>query len=423
MEILSTAEIKILPTRLGNTLHDFSLLIKPTGAACNLACRYCFYLDKETLYPGSHFRMNDDVLEAAIQQRLSTLNTGKIGIGWQGGEPTLMGLDFFKHSIELVKKYTKPSQWVTYNIQTNGTILDEAWCTFFKKHDFLVGLSMDGTAEMHNAYRVDKAGKQTFDRVRYAWELLQEYKVDTNILCTVHAANAYQPLEIYHFFRDTLGARFIQFIPIVERVRDGHSSSEQSNSSQSVEKPGSIASFGVKVSSRSVKPEQYGRFLTEIFDEWVQHDVGKVFIQSFDAALASWCHLPASVCIFQQVCGSSLILEHNGNLYSCDHFVDPDHHLGNIMERPMIALARSDQQRRFGLDKRELLSADCRKCDVLFACRGECPRNRFMPTADGDFGMNYLCPSYKLFFHHIDRPMHHMAVLLQRGRMPAEIMI
>jgi uncharacterized protein len=411
-----------LPARPGDTLHDFSLLIKPTGAACNLACRYCFYLDKESLYPGSHLRMNDDVLEAAIKQRISTSTTGEIGVAWQGGEPTLMGLDFYQRSIALVKKHNKPGQLVAYSIQTNGTLLDEAWCAFFKNHNFLVGLSMDGTAEMHNAYRMDKGGKPTFDRVRQAWELLKEYKVDTNILCVVHAANARQPLETYHFFRNTLGARFIQFIPLVERVQDDQPLNDESNSIQAVGLHGIKTSFSGKVSPRSVKPEQYGRFLTEIFDEWVKHDVGKVFIQNFDTALASWCHLPARVCTFQQVCGSSLIMEHNGDLYSCDHFVDPDHRLGNILEQPMIGLAHSDQQRRFGLEKRESLPADCRKCDILFACRGECPRNRFMPTADGVLGLNYLCQSYKLFFHHIDRPMHHMAVLLQHGRAPAEIM-
>jgi uncharacterized protein len=293
---------------------------------------------------------------------------------------------------------------------------------FFKKYNFLIGLSVDGTEAMHNAYREDKRGKGSFDRARKGWELLQEYKVDTNILCTVHAANASQALETYHFFRDTLGARFIQFIPIVERVKGGGEAGGEDASSQTGVEMELSASFAAKVSPRSVKPAQFGRFLMAIFDEWVQHDVGRVFIQNFEAALASWCHLPARVCIFQQVCGSSLILEHNGDMYSCDHFVDPAHRLGNILEQPMVGLARSDQQRRFGLDKRSRLPAYCRKCDVFFACHGECPRNRFTPTPDREMGLNYLCPSYKLFFHHIDRPMRHMAGLLKRGHTAAEIM-
>jgi uncharacterized protein len=415
-------ENKILTSHPGDSPHDFSLLIKPTGAACNLACKYCFYLDKASLFPGSNFRMKDDVLEAAIQQRLSSPSMGEVGIYWQGGEPTLMGLEFYQQSVELVKRYKKPGQRVAYSMQTNGTLLNEQWVAFFKKFTFLIGLSMDGTEAMHNAYREDKGGKGSFDRVRQAWELLQEYKVDTNILCTVHAANANHALETYQFFRDTLGARFIQFIPIVEKVKGDSAAGEENSSSQTIEGHGSSTSFGVRVSPRSVKPAQFGKFLTEIFDEWVRHDVGRVFIQNFDAALASWCHLPARVCIFQRVCGSSLILEHNGDMYSCDHFVDPDHCLGNILEQPMAGLALSDQQRRFGLDKRTRLSADCRKCDVLFACRGECPRNRFIPTPDGKIGLNYLCPSYKLLFHHIDQPMSHMAGLLKRGRTPAEIM-
>ena len=419
---LTVVEKMVILTHPSDTTQDFSLLIKPTGAECNLACRYCFYLDKKGLYPGSTLRMNIKVLEVAIQQRLSTPRKGEITIAWQGGEPTLMGLDFFQHSLELVKRYKKPGQRVSYSIQTNGTLLDKAWCVFFKKHNFLVGLSMDGTAEDHNTYRVDKGGKGSFDRVRHAWELLQEYKVDTNILCAVHSVNAPKPFETYHFFRDVLRARFIQFIPIVEQKEESKLPGLESDSNQSADEYGSTHSPRVKVSSHSVKPEQYGRFLTEIFDEWVRHDVGKVFIQNFEAALASWCHLPANVCVFQQVCGSSLILEHNGDLYSCDHFVDPEHRLGNILEQPMITLARSDHQRQFGLDKREQLPVDCRECDVLFACRGGCPRNRFTSTGDGEFRINYLCPSYKLFFHHIDRPMHHMAVLLQHGHSASEIM-
>lgn len=358
-------------------------------------------------------RMSDEVLKAYIKQLLESFKSGEASIAWQGGEPTLMGLDFFQHSVDLVNKYKKPGQQITYSLQTNGTLLNDAWCAFFKKHDFLIGISMDGTAEMHDAFRINKAGKGSFDQVRRGWDLLQEHQVDTNILCAVHAGNAPHPLETYHFFRDALRARFIQFIPIVER---------QKINTSSMDEEGKNLHLLDQVSQCSVKPQQYGTFLIEIFEEWVHHDVGSMFIQGFEAALASWCRLPASVCIFQEVCGSSLILEHNGDLYSCDHFVESEHCLGNILERPLAELARSSPQRQFGLAKRNQITATCRKCDVLFACHGECPRNRFVRAPDGEDGLNYLCPSYKLFFHHIDQPMRIMADLLRRGRAPSEIM-
>ena len=389
-----------MPGRLQPAFH---LLLKPTGAACNLACEYCFYLDKESLYPGSRFRMTDEVLETTVRQLLASQRAPEVGVNWQGGEPTLMGLDFFRRSIALVEKYRRPGQRVTYTLQTNGTRLDEAWCAFLEKHHFLVGLSMDGPAEMHDAHRVDKGGRGTFARVRRGWDLLRKHGVDTNILCTVHAANADHPEEVYRFFRDDLQARFIQFIPIVER-RPGETS-EPATADQS------------PVSGRSVKPEQFGHFLVNVFDEWIRRDVGTVFVQTFDSALASWCRVPANVCIFQETCGSSLVLEHNGDLYSCDHFVEPGHRLGNILEEPMAELVASSRQRRFGLDKPDRLPRCCQACDVLFACRGECPRNRFMKTPDGrEDGLNYLCAGYRLFFHHIDRPMRLMADLLRNGR-------
>ncbi|MGB8214971.1 MAG: anaerobic sulfatase maturase [Anaerolineales bacterium] len=378
----------------------FSLLIKPAGAACNLACEYCFYLGRQQLYPGSRLRMPDEVLQAAIRQMLDGGPGREVCLAWQGGEPTLMGLDFFERSVELVNKYKTPGQRVTYSFQTNGVLLDEEWCAFFKQHDFLVGLSLDGPAEMHNRYRVDKGGQGSFARVRRAWDRLQKHHVDTNILCALHAANISRPLEVYRFFRDELRATFIQFIPVVER----------------------LASPGNPVSQRSLKPGQYGAFLIEVFDEWVRRDVGTVFIQTFDSALASWCRLPASLCIFQEVCGSALVLEHNGDLYSCDHFVGPEHRLGNILDSPMAELAGSSVQGRFGLEKRDRLPACCRACEVRFACQGECPRNRFMQTPGGEAGLNYLCGDYRLFFQHVAAPMSSMAALLQMGRAPAEIM-
>jgi uncharacterized protein len=392
-------------TRSNNPPLNFSLLAKPTGAACNLACAYCFYLDKDQLYPGSQFRMSDGVLKAYIQQLLRSQPGPEVGVTWQGGEPTLMGLDFFRRSLALVDRFKKPGQQVSYSLQTNGTRLDQAWCAFFKENNFLIGLSVDGPPAMHNAYRLDKGGQASFDQVERAWELLQKHRVDTNILCAVHAANESHPLEVYRFFRDTLQARFIQFIPIVERLEP---------------RTGSPAE--ALVSARSVQPAAFGRFLVEVFDEWLRHDVGRVFLQTFDSALASWYGVPPSLCIFQETCGLSLVLEHNGDLYACDHFVDPAHRLGNILETPMRALVDSPRQRQFGLDKRDRLPAACRKCDVRFACQGECPRNRFLRSPEDEEGLNYLCAGYQLFFHHIDGPMRRMTGLLRQGRAPAEIM-
>jgi serine-type anaerobic sulfatase-maturating enzyme len=401
----------------------FSLLAKPTGATCNLACKSCFYLGKEGLYPGSNFRMPDKVLKVYLRQLLNVQERSDVCVSWQGGEPTLMGLDFFQRSIELVRKYKRPGQRVEYTLQTNGILLNDNWCAFFKEHNFLIGLSLDGIPEMHNLNRVNKAGQGSFDQVKRSWDLLQKHNVDTNILCAVHAANAYHPQEVYRFFRDKLHARYIQFIPIVERVGRPRRSQANMGWQDSRETVFLNNQEGDYVSQRSVKPGQYGTFLINIFDEWVHHDVGTVFVQAFDSALTSWCHLPASVCIFQEVCGSSLVLEHNGDLYSCDHFVEPGFRLGNILEKSMLELVSAPEQRQFGLAKRDHLPAYCKECDVLFACHGECPRNRFILTPDGtEEGLNYLCSDYKLFFKHINRSMKIMAALLQHGRSAAEIM-
>lgn len=338
--------------------------------------------------------MSEEVLQEYIKQLLATQSGPEVNVSWQGGEPTLMGLDFFKRSVELVNANQRLDQKVSYSLQTNGTLLNDEWCVFFKENHFLIGLSLDGPAKMHNAYRFDKGGKGSFDRARQGWDMLQKHDVDTNILCTVNAANAYDPLEVYHFFRDGLKAQFIQFIPIVEQ------------------EPQRVG----------VQAEQFGRFLIEIFDEWVRRDVGKVYVQIFDSALACWCGIPANMCVFQETCSRSLVMEHNGDIYSCDHFVAPEHLLGNIRETTMNHMAASPRQRQFGIDKKEKLPSFCRECDVLFACHGECPKNRFIKTAEGDDGLNYLCDGYKLLFHHIDRPMRIMADLLRKGKVVAEIM-
>jgi uncharacterized protein len=405
-----------------NAPPAFHLLAKPTGAVCNLDCKYCFFLSKEMLYPGSRFRMADELLETYIHQLLESHQVPEVNVAWQGGEPTLMGLDFFKRSVEYAEKYRRPDQQIVYTIQTNGTRLDNEWGAFFKQHDFLVGISIDGPRQLHDAYRVNKGGGGSFDQVMRGLGYLKKHRVDFNILCTVHAANADHPLEVYHFFRDELGAQYLQFIPIVERATP--EKLPVANLGWS-ERPGGERPLYIQegdvVTERSVGAEQYGRFLSAIFDEWVRRDVGKVFVQMFDVALGSWVG-QHNLCIFAPTCGNALALEHNGDLYSCDHFVEPDYLLGNIQETHMIELIASDQQRKFGQDKQDSLPRYCRECEVRFACNGGCPRNRFIETPDGEPGLNYLCAGYKQFFNHIDRPMRIMADLLRRGHYADEIM-
>jgi len=407
---------------LRNAPPAFHLLAKPTGATCNLDCKYCFFLSKEMLYPGSRFRMADDLLETYVRQLLESHRDPQVTIAWQGGEPTLMGLDFFKRAVQLVETYRKPGQTVAHTIQTNGTRIDDEMAAFFKENNFLVGLSVDGPKDLHDAYRVDKGGAGTFDRVMKGWELLVKHGVDFNILCTVHAANADHPLELYHFFRDELNAGFIQFIPIVERAAP--ELIDLANQGWH-ERPGGerplYSQHGSLVTERTVGAAQYGRFLMAIFDEWVRRDVGKIFVLNFDQALANWVGQP-SVCIFQPTCGNALALEHNGDMYCCDHFVEPEYLLGNIKETHMLEMVASEKQRAFGQHKWNSLPKYCRDCEVLFACYGECPRNRFISTPDGEPGLNYLCAGYKLFFNHIDHPMKVMADLLRQGRYADEVM-
>jgi uncharacterized protein len=388
----------------------WTILAKPSGADCNLACEYCFYLNKSGLYPSGRLRMSEQVLEAYIHQLLACSPDEEVRLSWQGGEPTLMGLDFFQRSVDLVRKYRRPGQRVRYSLQTNGILLDDAWCSFFNQHNFLIGLSLDGPRPMHDAFRLDRGGQGSFERAVRAWQLLQAHQVETNILCTLHSANTAHPLEVYRFFRDELQVRFIQFIPVVERPPEAGAVGDDPRRS-------------LRAGEHSVESRQFGRFLVEVFDEWIRRDVGTVFIQLFDSALASWCHLPASVCVYQEVCGTALVLEHNGDLYSCDHFVDPGHLLGNILKTPLDELAGLARQRAFGLEKRAGLPSKCLRCDVLFACRGECPRNRFQTVPGGEeHGLNYLCDGYRMFFRHVDPAMRAMADLLRRGRAPAEIM-
>ena len=387
-----------------NAPTGYHVLTKPTGAICNLDCEYCFFLSKEMLYPGSRFRMAEELLETYIKQLLESHRTQEVTVGWQGGEPTLMGLEFFQKSIEIQKKHKKPFQTIQNTMQTNGTKLDDEWCRFFKENNFLIGISIDGPREIHDSYRVDKGGNGTFDQVIRGLDYLKKHQVEFNILTTVHANNGDHPLEVYRFFRDDLEAEFIQFIPIVER--DNELGYQQGN----------------KVTSRSVKGDQYGRFLIAIYDEWVRNDVGRVYVQLFDVALNAWVGAPPSLCVFSPTCGNALALEHNGDLYSCDHFVEPDYLIGNIKEQHMIELVASPQQRKFGQDKLDTLPQYCRECEVRFVCHGGCPKNRFILTPDGEPGLNYLCSGYRPFFNHIDETMKSMASLYQQGRAPADVM-
>ncbi len=401
----------------------FHLLAKPTGAVCNLDCTYCFFLSKEALYPGSTFRMADDLLELYVKQLLESHESPSVTIAWQGGEPTLMGLDFFRRSIELVERYRKPGQEIEHTIQTNGTRIDEAWCAFFRDHRFLVGLSMDGPPDIHDRYRVDKGGGPTHHRVLAAARLMAEQGVDVNILCTVHTANEDRGTEVYRYFRDEVGARYLQFIPIVERATPESLPVADAGWGTSGREVRPLYTLdGSLVTSRSVTAAGWGRFLESVFDEWVRRDVGTVFVQIFDAALASWVGAAPSVCIFAETCGNALTVEHTGDVYSCDHFVEPRYLLGNIRDRHLLEMVASPEQRAFGTDKRDTLPRYCRECPVRFACHGECPRNRFIDTPDGEPGLNYLCAGYKSFFTHVDRPMRLMATLLKQGRYADEAM-
>ncbi len=379
-------------------------MTKPRGAICNLDCKYCYFLSKERLYPDSKFRMSETLLEAYTRQYIEAQHVPDVTFAWQGGEPTLMGLDFFKQAVSYQQKYRKPGMRITNALQTNGVTLDDDWCAFFAANDFLIGISIDGPRDLHDHYRVDKGGAPTFDRVVRGLDFLKQHGVPFNVLTTVHAGNADHPLEIYRFFRDQLGAEFMQFIPIVERANE------------------TGFQEGDTVTERSVTARQYGDFLIAIFDEWVRRDVGRVFVQIFDVALAAWSGEHPGLCIFEETCGVALALEHNGDVYSCDHFVEPKHFVGNIVDIPLAEIVTSDQQRAFGLAKRDTLPRYCRDCEVRFACNGECPKNRFITTPDGEPGLNYLCAAYKAFFGHIDTPMKFMANELAHQRPPANIM-
>lgn len=390
-----------LPETATRPFPSFHVMAKPVGAICNLDCRYCYYLAKERLYPdrtGMAFRMPDDVLEEHIRQYLTSQRSPVVSFAWQGGEPTLLGIEFFERVVDLQRKHRPTGVQIENALQTNGTLLDDRWGEFFKTNAFLIGISVDGPAELHDRFRYDKGSHPSHGKVLEGLRVLQRHDVDYNVLTTVNSANVVEPLRLYHYLKG-LGARYLQFIPIVER-----------------------AGTGRRVSQETVPAAAYGEFLCSIFDEWVRQDVGSVFIQLFDNTLSIWAGMGSPLCIFAKTCGDALVIEHNGDLYSCDHFVRPEHRLGNIRELPLAQLANSAAQVAFGTNKCDSLPGQCQRCEVRFACNGECPKNRFLTTVDGEPGLNYLCAAYLRFYRHARPAMDTMTALLAAGYAPREIM-
>jgi uncharacterized protein len=395
-------------------LTGFHIMTKPIGPICNLDCKYCFYLEKENLYPDTrHWAMPPETLERYIQQYIAAQPVNEIQFAWQGGEPTLLGVDYFRTIVALQQKYANGKS-IHNALQTNGTLIDDEWGEFLAEQKFLVGISIDGPRELHDHYRVDKGNAPTFDRVMRGLNKLKSHKVEFNTLTVVNRHNSQYPLEVYRFLKE-IGSGFIQFIPVVERKAAEPQSNGLVLIQPSFDHPAQVTDW-------SVEPLAYGKFLTRIFDEWVKKDVGRYFVQQFDVALESWMGMEASVCVFRKTCGSALAMEHTGDLYSCDHFVYPENKLGNIADTDLGEMVSSQQQVKFGLDKRDSLPRMCRTCDVRFACNGECPKHRFLTTPDGEPGLNYLCAGYKHFFHHVDPYMQFMAKELRASRAPANIM-
>ncbi len=387
----------------------FHILTMPVGPICNLDCSYCYYLEKAELYPGNrHWAMEEGVLERFVRQYIDAQppDTPEVIFSWQGGEPTLLPISFYARAVELQQHHTRTGMVCRNTIQTNGVCLDDNWCAFLRQHGFLVGLSLDGPAELHDPYRLDRQGLPTHHLVMRALANLQKHEVEYNVLTVIHRLNADHPLEVYRFLRGR-GVRFMQFIPLVEK-RPGIVSGMLSTAN-TVAEPASL------VSDRSVLPAQFGQFMISVFDEWHAHDVGRVFVQTFDEALAAWTGHEPGLCIFRETCGRALALEHNGDVYSCDHFVTADHRLGSICEGTLPAMVDSTAQKAFGMAKRDALPAHCRRCEVRFACNGECPKNRILVSPDGEPGLNYLCEGYRRFFGHIAPAMKRMAEALWRA--------
>ncbi len=415
----SPAPATSLSTGPARAEQPFHVLAKPTGSLCNLACSYCFYLEKAHLYPDAKiFRMSDEVLERYVRDYIAAQPGQNVSFAWQGGEPTLLGVEFYERVVALQARYAG-GKTIENAFQTNGVLLDDRWGEFLARHRFLVGISIDGPRELHDAYRVGKGGEPTFDRVMHGIEVLKRHRVEFNTLTTVHRKNSAHPLQVYRFLRE-IGSGFMQFIPIVER----NATAPEKNGLWLAAPPdhADSAALDSQVTEWSVRPADYGKFLCAIFDEWVARDVGRVFVQQFDAALANWVGEPAGVCLFNADCGRAVAIEHNGDVYSCDHYVYPDYKLGNVRERSFAAMVDSPVQKKFGSAKSATLPRYCRECPARFACHGECPKHRFLRTPDGEPGLNYLCAAYKKFFAHIDPAMNTMAALLSMQQAPANIM-
>ena len=396
---------------------QFHIIAKPIGPVCNLNCRYCFYLEKEKLYPEnvgkSGWTMGEVVLESYIRQYIEAQDVPVISFAWQGGEPALLGLEFFRKALELQKKFAAGKR-IENAIQTNGILLDDEWCEFLSTNSFLVGLSIDGPRELHDKYRADRSGAPTFGKVCRGLQLLKKHGVEFNTLTVVQRDNSQHAREVYRFLKE-IGSGFLQFIPVVERVATG-----------SVEDGlvliAPYSGADARVSEWSVDPRQYGNFLCTIFDEWVRNDVGRVYVQLFDVALEAWAGMESSLCVFRPTCGQAMVIEHNGDLYSCDHYVYPQNRLGNLLQTPLAAMFRSPQQQLFGRAKLDALPAGCRDCAFLAACNGECPKHRFMRSPEGESGLNYLCSAYRRFFGHVDPYMRFMAGELADERPPKNVM-
>ena len=387
-------------------------MTKPVGAVCNLACKYCYYLEKTNLYKDnkSKYVMSDSLLEKFIKEYINSQTMPQVLFTWHGGETLMRPLSFYQKVIELQKKYAN-GRTIDNCIQTNGTLLNDEWCEFFHNNHWLVGVSIDGPQDFHDEYRKNKQGKPSFVKVMQGIKLLKKHQVEWNAMAVVNDYNADYPLEFYHFFKD-LECHYIQFTPIVERI---HLNSDGRYLANVLQKEEKLADF-------SVTPEQWGNFLCTLFDEWVKNDVGKYFIQIFDATLANWMGTQPGVCTMAPTCGHAGVMEFNGDVYACDHFVFPEFKLGNIYEKSLIEMMYGDKQSRFGLQKRDALPAQCKACKYLFACNGECPKNRFLTTEDGEFGLNYLCKGYYQFFDHIAHYMDFMKKELLAERAPANVM-
>ena len=384
----------------------FNIMIKPVGSLCNLKCHYCYYLDKAEIYGGKEPRMSEQMLEHFIKEYIAANDVRDVFFNWHGGEPLLAGFDFYRKAMAFQKKYAD-GKHIHNTLQTNATLITREWAEFFRANNFLIGVSLDGPQNVHDRYRGGKGGASVFDRVVKGIMELYRAGVQYNVMATVNKQSEGRGLEIYQFLKSA-GTRFIQFMPVLEHTKDGLIVDPQVQ--------------GARIAPWSVSPEGYGRFLCDIFDYWVRNDVGKVFVNQFDAVLACWCGAQPGICALAQTCGGNSIIEHNGDLYPCDHFVYEGYKIGNVLETDLRTLMNSTKQVRFGVDKRNALPDDCIKCQWFFTCHGECPKHRFNTTDKGETGLNALCEGYKLFFAHVAPYMDKMKSLLQSGRPASEIM-